>query len=206
VIVFASALFALRFHNERLARLLETTLETSGQLAIRIVVLLLAVMVWLASELGLDILLGAFSAGMVFRLFTAGGSDRQAEYVEAKLQGLGFGFLVPVFFVVSGVAFDLDSIADDPAALLVVPAFLLLFLAVRGAPAALLQHGMPRNDRLGLVCYLATALPLVVVITSIGVETGRLASATAAALVLAALLSVMTFPILAERVRGTADT
>jgi Kef-type K+ transport system membrane component KefB len=203
VIVVLAAVLASTGRVPRLARLLDVTLTTSGQLAVRLVVLLLAVMVWIAAELGLDILLGAFAAGMVFRLFSAGASEREAELVEAKLQGLGFGFLVPVFFVVSGMQFDLRAVLDNPLILTLVPGFLLLFLLVRGVPSALLQRDMDRRDRVALACYLATELPLVVVITTIGVQTGRLRPSTAAALVTAALVSVLVYPLVAARVRGS---
>ena len=204
VVVFVAAALAMRERSARMARLIEATLTTSGQLAVRLVVLLVGFMVWIADELGLDILLGAFAAGMVTRLFAAGSSEREAELVEAKLQGLGFGLFIPVFFVVSGMQFDLDSVLDDPAILVAVPLILLAFLVVRGLPTALLQRGMARRDRVALTCYLGTALPLVVVVTTIGVQTGRLGSATAAALVASAMVSVMVFPLAADRARTNA--
>jgi Kef-type K+ transport system membrane component KefB len=204
LVVLVAARLAVRDRNQRLARLLETTLLTSGQLAVRLVVLFLGFMVWVAYELGLDTLLGAFAAGMVFRLFSSGASEREAELVEAKLQGLGFGFLVPVFFVTSGMKFDLDAITADLTLLLVAAGFLMLFFIIRGLPTALLHSGMPRRDRAALACYLATELPLVVVITTIGVTTGRLNTGKAAALVTAALMSVLVYPLLAARLRRTA--
>jgi Kef-type K+ transport system membrane component KefB len=204
VVVIVAATLAMRERNARMARLIEATLTTSGQLAVRLVVLFVAFMVWTADELGLDILLGAFAAGMVTRLFAAGSSEREAELVEAKLQGLGFGFFIPVFFVVSGIQFDLDSVLDDPVILVAVPLILLAFLLVRGLPTALLQPGMAAGDRLALTCYLGTALPLVVVVTTIGVQTGRLSSPTAAALVTAAMVSVLVFPMAAGRARRDA--
>ena len=124
LVVIAASAAALRERNARIARLIEATLTTSGQLAIRLVVLILGLMVWLAAELGLDILLGAFAAGMVTRLLAAGSSEREAELVEATLQGLGFGFFIPVFFVVSGMKFDLASVLDDPVILVAVPSIL----------------------------------------------------------------------------------
>lgn len=205
-VVVAAALVALRDRNKRLARLIEETLTTSGQVEVRIVVLFLAFMVWTADRLGLDVLLGAFAAGMVFRLFSAGASEREAELVEAKLHGLGFGFLIPIFFVVSGVQFDLDSIVDDPLILALLPGLLVLFLVVRGLPTALLHHDLDRPQRAALACYLATELPLVVVVTSIGVKTGRLSASTAAALVGAALVSVLVYPLLAEAARARGAT
>jgi Kef-type K+ transport system membrane component KefB len=204
VVVLAAAWYAMRDRNQRLARLLEATLNTSGQLAVRIVVLFLGFMVWVAARLGLDILLGAFAAGMVFRLFVAGSSEREAELVEAKLQALGFGFLVPVFFVVSGMGFDLHAITSNPTLLAVAAGFLVLMLAVRGVPAALLQRGLGLRDRSAFAFYLATELPLVVVITTIGVKTGRLNSGKAAALVTAALLSVLAYPMIAARLRRSS--
>ncbi|MFJ8627406.1 cation:proton antiporter [Kitasatospora sp. NPDC093550] len=184
-------------------RLIERTLRTSGQFAIRAVILVLAAMVAAALWLDLDMLLGAFTAGIVSRLLLSDVRRAEEEVIEAKLESIGFGFLVPVFFVVSGMKFDLDALLDDPGTLLLVPLFLLLFLLVRGLPAGLLAPaGLGRRDRAALTLYGATALPLVVVITTIEVDAGHLASSTAAALVGAGMLSVLLFPLAAQRVRA----
>ena len=97
--------------------------------------------------------------------------------------------------------FDLDSVFDDPLILLIGPAFLVAFLLLRGIPAALTTRPMPIRDRAALAFFLATQLPLVVVITSIGVETKRLNPSTAAALVAAAMVSVLAYPMIAARLR-----
>jgi Kef-type K+ transport system membrane component KefB len=201
VVVVLAAGLATRERNARLARVIQTTLSTSGQFAVRLAVLFLAFMVWVADEFGLDVLLGAFAAGMVARLFTGGSDEHEVEVIETKLQAMGFGFLVPVFFVVSGMRFDLDSVYDDPMILVVVPALLAAFLLVRGGPPALGARRMAWSDRAALACYLGTQLPLVVVVTSIGVQTGRLSSSTATALVAAAMASVLLFPLAAARLR-----
>ncbi|MFF2955242.1 cation:proton antiporter [Kitasatospora sp. NPDC057965] len=183
--------------------LIRRTLRTSGQFAVRTVVLVLATMVAAALWLELDMLLGAFTAGIVSRLLLRDMPRHTEEVIEAKLEGIGFGFLVPVFFVVSGMDFDLDALLGDPGTLLLVPVFLLLLLALRGVPAALLAPaGLGRRDRAALGLYGATALPLVVVITTIEVDTGHLPSSTAAALVGAGMLSVLLFPLTAQRLRG----
>jgi Kef-type K+ transport system membrane component KefB len=204
VVVLLAAWLATRERNARLARVIESTLSTSGQFAVRLAALFLALMVWVAYELGLDVLLGAFAAGMVARLFTGGSDEHEVQLIETKLQAVGFGFLVPVFFVVSGMRFDLHSVYDDPMILMVAPAFLAAFLVVRGGPSAIGARRMGWSDRAALACYLGTALPLVVVVTSIGVQTGRLSSSTAAALVTAAMLSVLVFPLAAARLRRRA--
>ncbi|MFJ2861613.1 cation:proton antiporter [Kitasatospora sp. NPDC087314] len=148
-------------------------------------------------------LLGAFTAGTISRLLLSDIRQAEEEVIEAKLESIGFGFLAPVFFVVSGMNFDLTALLDDPGTLLLVPVFLLLLLVVRGLPAGLLAPaGLGRRDRAALGLYGATALPLVVVITTIEVDDGHLPSSTAAALVGAGMLSVLAFPLAAQRVRG----
>lgn len=195
------ARLAMRQRNARLARVIEATLDTSGQLGVRLVVLTMVATVWLAAELGLDVLIGAFAAGMVARLFASQSSGDELRSIESKIHGLGFGFLVPIFFVVTGLQFDVRSLVDDLDALLVVPLFLVALLVVRGAPTALLQRNAEPRQRLALACYLATGLPLIVVITTIGVATDRLSSATAASLVAAGMASVVVFPLVAGWVR-----
>jgi Kef-type K+ transport system membrane component KefB len=111
-----------------------------------------------------------------------------------------------VFFVVSGMKFDLDSVFDDPLILLIGPAFLAAFLVLRGIPAAVTTRPMPARDRAALAFYLATQLPLVVVITSIGIETKRLNPSTAAALVAAAMVSVLAYPMIGSHLRRRPPT
>ncbi|WP_329487341.1 cation:proton antiporter [Kitasatospora sp. NBC_01246] len=205
VITTAAVGFARRPRPDWVTRLIRRTLRTSGQFAIRTVILVLTAMVSAAVWLDLDMLLGAFTAGIVSHLLLTDVPEATEEVIEAKLEGIGFGFLVPVFFVVSGMKFDLEALLRDPGGLLLVPVFLLLLLAVRGLPAALLAPiGLGRHDRAALGLYGATALPLVVVITTIEVDAGHLPSSTAAALVGAGMLSVLAFPLLAQRLRGSA--
>ncbi|MEU1508238.1 cation:proton antiporter [Kitasatospora sp. NPDC005748] len=205
VITTAAVGFARRPRPDWVTRLIRRTLRTSGQFAIRTVILVLTAMVSAAVWLDLDMLLGAFTAGIISHLLLTDVPEATEEVIEAKLEGIGFGFLVPVFFVVSGMKFDLEALLRDPGSLLLVPVFLLLLLAVRGLPAALLAPiGLGRRDRAALGLYGATALPLVVVITTIEVDAGHLPSSTAAALVGAGMLSVLAFPLLAQRLRGSA--
>jgi Kef-type K+ transport system membrane component KefB len=185
--------------------LLESTLEASGQAAIRLLVVLVFGLVALASTLGLDILLGGFVAGIVTRLALRG---REVEVLESKLTAIGFGFLIPFFFVTSGMDFDLDSLLSSAGALLKVPMFLALFLVVRGVPALLLYRGvLAARERTALAFFSATELPLVVAITTIATDGGHMRSSTAAALVGAAILSTLIYPFvgLALRRRGGQD-
>ncbi len=196
-IAVVTALIATRPQPPRLVDLMSKNLNSSAQLPVRASVLLILLLVWLAAELGLDVLLGAFSAGIVVRLLSRGEDE---EIIRVKLEAIGFGLLIPIFFIVSGMKFDVHSFVEDPMTLLRIPLFLVLFLVVRGIPALLLyRHEHPPIQRAPLAFFSATALPLVVVITTIGVSTGRMRPSNAAALVGAGMLSVLIYPVLGLR-------
>ncbi|MEU9732131.1 cation:proton antiporter [Streptomyces sp. NPDC048002] len=199
----AAVWWATRPRPPWFSRVVEKTLHTSGQFAVRLMVLLLAVMLGISQEMGLDTLLGAFAAGVLARLLLHGAAPRSAEPVMEKVEAMGFGFLVPVFYVVTGIEFDLDSLLDGGRALLLLPVFLALFLVVRGLPVYVLApRDLDRSEKGALTLFAATALPLVVAITTIGVDAGTMRSDEAAALVAAAMISVLVFPSLGLRLRG----
>jgi Kef-type K+ transport system membrane component KefB len=180
--------------------LIERTLEASSQLAIRVTVVVVFALAALAASLGLDLLLGGFVAGVILRLALRG---REVEVLESKLTALGYGFLIPFFFVVSGINVNLSALTSDPIQFLKVPLFLVLFLVVRGTPAMLLYRKvLSARDRTALAFFSATELPLVVAITTIAVEEGHMRSSTAASLIVAAICSTAIFPIVGLKLRG----
>jgi Kef-type K+ transport system membrane component KefB len=200
-----AAVLATRPRHPALARVLTATLHSSAQLGVRISVLAVVGMLALATALGLDPVIGAFTAGILVRLFLQASEPEEVEEVMSRVESIGFGFFIPLFFVVSGVRFDLDSLVENPSRWLLVPLGLVLFLVVRGLPTLVAHRRvLPPADRRALALYAATGLPLVVVITSIGVDSHDLSSATAAALVAAGMLSVLLFPLVAGRVRHAA--
>jgi Kef-type K+ transport system membrane component KefB len=188
-----AGVLAMRPQPPAFIELLQRHFYTSSQLPVRITMLLLSVMVLFAFELKLDTILGAFTAGMLLRLLR---DEDNVEILDLKLQAIGYGFLIPIFFVVSGMNFDLDALLNDPATFLRVPIFLALFFGVRGLPALwVYRHELPPRARLGLALLQSTALPLVVVITTIGLESEKMKPATATSLVGAAMLSVLVYPL-----------
>ncbi|MEV7419665.1 cation:proton antiporter [Streptomyces sp. NPDC089919] len=196
-------LWAMRPKPPWFSRVIAKTLHSSAQFAVRLVVLLLVAMLGLTEVLGLDVLLGAFAAGLITRLVLQGAAPESSEVVLSKVEAMGFGFLVPLFFVVTGIEFDLDSLLAGGRVLLLLPVFLLLFLLVRGLPIWLLApRDLPSRDRLALVLFGSTALPLVVAIATLGVQDGELPAGEAAALVGAAMISVLVFPLVGLRCRG----
>jgi len=199
-VAIAVLVLASRFHPSRFQRVLGSTLRSSGQLYIRLAVVLIATMAFVPNELGLDFLLGAFTAGIVYRIFLLAGAEaRERESVESKLEAVTFGYLIPIFFVVTGVRFDLDSLGSLTA-MLKLPLFLALFLLVRGIPILLYRREFPDGrERWALALLSATGLPLIVAITTIGVAAGQMRSSTEAALVGAGMLSVIVYPLIGMR-------
>jgi len=205
LLAFVALAIALALASVRLAwrgwSALERTFEASSQLAVRITVVLVFGLVLLAGQLGLDILLGGFVAGMIVRVALKG---HELAVFESKLTAVGFGFFVPFFFITSGIEFDLDALgsAEAMAKLLM---FFGLFVVVRGAPALLLYRSVLKaRQRTALAFYCATELPLVVAITTIAVDDGDMKTSTAAGLVGAAMLSTLVFPFVAAAIQKRA--
>ncbi|WP_022891886.1 cation:proton antiporter [Agromyces subbeticus] len=193
--------------GKRMHRVITATLHTSGQFAVRLVIFVLLALVALSIVLDLDMLLGAFTAGVLYRLLLSGAPERDAEIVETKLEAVGYGFLVPVFFINTGVTFDLASLFGDIRTMLLLPIFLVLMLVIRGGPSLLsAPKGSSRRDLVATALFGATGLPIIVAVTAIGVDNGDLPSGTAAALVGAGMLSVLLFPLIALALRkGRTD-
>jgi Kef-type K+ transport system membrane component KefB len=164
--------------------------------------LLIVTLEFLADHLGLDVLLGSFAAGMIVRVAVAGRDEQeQVAIFRGKLEAVGFGFLVPVFFIVSGMALDLRTFGRHPAALALIPAYFLLLLVVRGLPTMwAYRRELPQRPRTALALMASTGLPLMVVITTIGQADGYISSQNAAALVTAGMLSVLLLPAISLRI------
>lgn len=196
-------LLAHRIPHGRLHGFVRATLHTSDQFGIRVVMLLLALLVGLSVVLDLDMPLGAFAAGIIWRLIMVRAPKKDAAEIESKIEAIAFGFVVPIFFLYTGVTFDLAALLASPAALGLVPVFLLALLVIRGAAAQIsAPAGMGLRDRTALGLLAATGLPLIVAVTAIGVDRGMLDAAIAASLVGAGMLSVLLYPLLAMALRG----
>jgi Kef-type K+ transport system membrane component KefB len=187
----------------RTVPVLEQTIEASSQLAVRWIVVLVFALALVAAELGLDLLLGGFAAGLITRQAM---SAREFPVFDSKLTAVAFGVFVPFFFVVSGMRLDVDALFASWAGVGKLAVFFVLCLVVRGTPALLLyRRVLPlREDRQALALFTATQLPLVVAITTVAVDGGHMRSSTAAALVGAGALSTLAGPLHGLRMRRIA--
>jgi Kef-type K+ transport system membrane component KefB len=176
-------------------------LHSSSQLPVRISMLMIVAFVLLARHLGIDLLLGTFVAGAIVRVAVSGREETEdGRIFRGKLEAIGFGFVIPIFFVVSGMRLDFGVFDHHRLALLEIPDFLVLLFVVRGLPNLFWYRGvLAKSERWSLAVLSATGLPLIVVATSIGVAEGVVSTQTAAALVTAGVLSVLIFPAVGIR-------
>ena len=179
----------------RLGQVLLRLQDTTAEIRVRFAVLLLVAFTALAERFGLESILGAFLAGAIVGLVDRDSASH--PNFRSKLEAIGYGFLVPVFFVSSGVKLDLAGLLHSPPALVRVPVFLLALLVVRGLPALIGLRANGTRATLALGLLQATSLPFIVTAAQIGVTLGKITPVTAAALVCAGLLSVLIFPLIA---------
>lgn len=175
--------------------------ETTAQTTVRLTILLLVALGALASIFDVDGILAAFAAGFILRRAFPCGNER----LEAKLDGLAFGLLIPIFFITSGMAIDVSAVAAKPGVLV---AFLVLILVVRGLPVYFAERfdrgrdgtDAPPNPRQRgqVALYAATGLPLIVAVTGVAVDAGQMTSANASILVAAGAITVLLLPTAAS--------
>jgi Kef-type K+ transport system membrane component KefB len=188
---------------EGLARLLDRLEDRSAQLRVRAALTLALGFGVLAYRFGFASILGAFAAGLLVRMIDLSGHAPHPQF-QIKLEGIGFGFLIPIFFIATGVQFDLKALLGNATAVAEIPLFLVALLLVRGLPALLYARlvGIRRAEVAGLMQ--ATTLTFVIVATQIGLDTGKLTPTTSASLLAAGLLSAALFPGAALRLLAPA--
>jgi Kef-type K+ transport system membrane component KefB len=191
VLALLLAVLPARLAGDRVREILKRGHSTSSQTALRFTMLLMIMLLALAGSFGLDVVLGAFIAGVIFRRFSPPSHE---STLQVRIEAIGFGFLIPLFFVVSGASLDIDSIIANPAPLV---RFFVYMLIARGVTQYFLyRRALPdRRERARFSLLVATGLPIIVAVTSIEVDAGVMIPSNAAALVGAGALTVLVFPL-----------
>jgi len=191
-----SVMYAGRLSTGRFASIVERTIGTSGQLPLRLMLMLAIALVMASEGLGIDGVLGAFLAGSIAR---ASLPHHLREALANRLEGVGYGFAVPLFFISAGAHLDLVALVQRPASLALIPVFAMAMLLARGIPALILYRSMlEASERRLLALYSSTQLPLVVAIAAIGVQSRAMQGWQGAALVGGGLVSLVLYPALAR--------
>jgi Kef-type K+ transport system membrane component KefB len=192
VVVFLAVLSAE--HSMRIRAGLLRLQDTTAQIRVRAAIVLFIGFAAVAEELGLEVILGTFIAGAIISLVDRDEVMTHPDF-RRKLEAIGFGFFIPVFFVASGVRFDGEALFADTSNLVMVPIFLAALLVVRGLPAIIYRRVVDGRRAVVAGVLQATSLPFIVAATAIGMELGLIDAAESAALIGAGLLSVLIFPI-----------
>ncbi len=201
VVVAAGAVVAVRTRPPRIVKAIRETINTTGQAAVRLSVLILAALALLARDAGFDYVLGAFAAGLLVGIAL---DSPEAEPVRLRLEGIGFGLLIPIYFVVTGMNFDLDSLLS-PEGLGLAALFLGLLILVRGASTLLWLRDLGPRRTVSLALLSATGLPLIVAIVGLGTDRGAISTQVSASLIGAGMISVLVLPLLAIRIVGRQE-
>jgi Kef-type K+ transport system membrane component KefB len=193
----AVAVFAVVRGAERSARIRADLLrlqDTTAQIRVRAALALFVGFAAIADQLGLEAILGAFIAGAIVSLVDAEQVMTHPDF-RRKLEAIGFGFFIPIFFVTSGVRFDLAALTASASSLAMVPVFLAALLVVRGLPAIVYRRVLDRPHTAIAGILQATSLPFIVAATAIGMDLVLIDAAASAALIGAGLVSVLVFPL-----------
>jgi Kef-type K+ transport system membrane component KefB len=204
LLIAGAASIALRARPPHVLRIVQETLHTTAQVGVRASILLLALMLLIATDAGFEFVLGGFAAGLVVGIAL---ESPEGKVIRLRLEGIGFGFLIPTYFVVTGLTFDLDSLLTVEG-LALAGLFLVLLLVTRGTAALLWARELDTRHTASLALFGATGLPLIVAIVDIGQERGDISAACGASLVGAGMLSVLIYPFVATRLAspsGIAD-
>src|SRR6516225_4814360 len=178
-----------------LSHVLQSLQDTTAQIRVRAAFVLLIGFTALAEKVGLETILGAFAAGALLSLI-----DRDEEMTHPnfrlKLEAVGFGVFIPIFFVTSGLRFDLSALFASASTVARVPLFLFAIYLARGLPALVYVRLLGRSRSVIAGVLQSTSLPFIVAATQIGLELRVVSRASAAGLVAAGLLSVIISPAL----------
>lgn len=201
-IAAGSIYLVVKYRSETHIAQMAKWLGAGGVLPFRVAMFILLGFVSLADSFGMETVVGAYAAGMAIAMLAGAAGD---ETLEDRLASIGSGFFVPLFFVVSGVTFNLPLLISSPSSIFQFFIFSLIFICIRLVPLCLYQRHLSQRDVLAQGLLSSTTLPLVVAITYLGAQSGQMRQETATALVGAAIMTVTAFPTLAFWLRSQTN-
>lgn len=193
--------------GSKLYEFIKEKAETNSQMTVRVVILLLVALITFSAVFDLDIVLGAFAAGFVLRHVLP---EKENESLHRKLNGISYGFFVPLFFVVSGCGINLNAVRKRPMLMVV---FILSLMLIRAVPIVLslsfrksVRKELSIHSRFSVAFYCTMALPLIVAITNIAVKNNIMEQDTASVLVAAGAATVFLMPLLGSLTYKIVDS
>jgi Kef-type K+ transport system membrane component KefB len=186
----------------RLRRVVDELSHTTAQIQVRGAFALMVAFIVLAEGVGTEIILGAFLAGAIISLL----AEREGSHLHMKMEAIGFGFFVPIFFIMVGVSFDLPALLSSPRALLLVPLLLGVAYAIKITAALLYRLNFSWRETLAAGTLLSSRLSLIIAAAAIALALGIINDATNSAIILVAIVSCTASPILFNRLLPPQET
>lgn len=180
------------FRLPRVVKLFDELSQATVQIKVRGAIVILLIFVVLAESLGVELILGAFLAGMLVSLF----KSPQDDSLVHKLEAFGFGLFVPIFFIVTGANLNIESLIANPQNLIFLPAILLISILVKLLPALLLKSRIGWRSSVAAGFLLNTHLSIEVAIAVIGEQLGLLSPATSAVIIVFSIITVILMPLI----------
>lgn len=164
-------------------------------LSVRGAFALVLVLVAVAEKVGSEIILGSFLAGIIFSLLVG----KAKEEISHQLDVIGYGFLIPIFFIMVGVNIDLNAIIENPGSIAKIPVFLIIFFLVKFIPCLLLRKKYGIRNSLASAMILTAQLSLVIVGAQMALNLGYINNSDYSAFIVTTVISCILFPILFEK-------
>lgn len=187
-------------HN-RLLRLAMTSFHTTSQFAVRLSLVILVFLVFLTERFELDVLLGAFAAGFIIgqmgEVLSEAAAERYMDQILGKLESIGYGVFIPVFFILTGAGLNLTALVESNRALIALPLVVIASFLIRGLPTYLVYHDVEFRMRRRLALMSSTQLPLVATLMTTYIARDYIADDLATAIVLGCVITVAVFPLVA---------
>ena len=183
-------------HRHRLThRIIEELSHATAQIRVRGAFALIVLWVVLSGWLGVEVILGAFLAGAIL------GQNRQAsqKIFEEKLDAMGYGFFIPIFFIMVGARFDLAALLASPGALWLVALLIVAAYLVKLVPALCFRSLFSWRETFAAGALLSSRLSLIIAASAIAMSLGIITSGTNSAIVLLAMVTCTASPILFNR-------
>lgn len=185
--------FGLRLmRRPTINRLIEQLEGATSQIKVRFAITLLMAFAVLAEFVNIELILGAFLAGAVISLL----SRPEDKPLHASLDAIGYGFFIPVFFIMVGVQFDLRALLSDSGAILLAALLLVAAFAIKIFGGLIFRLGFSWRETLGGGALLSARLSLIIAAAAIGLRIGAINEATNAAIILVAALTSTFSPLL----------
>jgi Kef-type K+ transport system membrane component KefB/Trk K+ transport system NAD-binding subunit len=201
-VVLLAAFFLMAVIGRRIAQIskltkfLEELSHATAQIRVRGAFALLVIWVAAAEALGIEVILGAFLAGAILSV----SSERHESPLHGKLDAIGYGFFVPIFFIMVGVEFDLRAVLSSRSQWLLVPILIIAAYFVKLVPALIYRLVFTWQETLAAGSLLASRLSLIVATSAIALELDLISAATNSAIILMAVVTCTASPILFSRI------